>query len=78
MSLSDELKAVRQRSLLTQEDFAHILSVSPSTVNRWETSKAKPNVSTMKRVRAFCLENDLSYSKVENEWINYPKENLND
>ncbi|MEG2380804.1 MAG: helix-turn-helix domain-containing protein, partial [Oscillospiraceae bacterium] len=38
MSLSDELKAVKQRSLLTQEDFAHILSVSPSTVNRWETS----------------------------------------
>ncbi|MEG2584023.1 MAG: helix-turn-helix transcriptional regulator [Oscillospiraceae bacterium] len=78
MSLSDELKAVKQRSLLTQEDFAHILSVSPSTVNRWETSKAKPNVSTMKRVRAFCIENHISYLKVENEWINYPKENPND
>ena len=47
--LADELKVLRQRALLTQEEFAKTLSVAPSTVNRWEMSKAKPNVSTMKK-----------------------------
>lgn len=78
MSLADEMKNIRKRTLLTQEDFAHALSVAPSTVNRWETSKAKPNVSTMKKIRDFCMNNNLSYSKVEEEWIHYTQEESND
>ena len=78
MSLAEEMKYLRKRTLLTQEDFAHTLSVAPSTVNRWETSKAKPNVSTMKKIRTFCSNNNLSYSSVEEEWINYAQEENND
>ena len=78
MSIAEEMKNLRKRTLLTQEDFAHTLSVAPSTVNRWETSKAKPNVSTMKKIRDFCSNNNLSYSSVEEEWINYTQEENND
>ena len=78
MSLAEEMKNLRNSTLLTQEDFAHTLSVAPSTVNRWETSKAKPNVSTMKKIRAFCINNNLAYSIVEEEWINYAQEGNND
>lgn len=78
MSLAEEMKNLRKRMLLTQEDFAHTLSVAPSTVNRWETSKAKPNVSTMKKIRDFCMNNNLSYLNVEEEWIKYTQEDTND
>ncbi len=78
MSLAEEMKNLRKKTLLTQEDFAHNLSVAPSTVNRWETSKAKPNISTMKKIRDFCTNNNLSYSSVEEGWINYTKEDSND
>ncbi len=76
--LADELKVLRQRALLTQEEFAKTLSVAPSTVNRWEMSKAKPNVSTMKKIKTFCADNDLSYAEVEAGWISYSKEGKHD
>lgn len=78
MSLAEEMKNLRKRTLLTQKDYVHTLSVTPSTVNRWETSKAKPYVSTMKKIRDFCLNNNISYSSVEEEWINYTQEENND
>ncbi len=37
MSVSNEIKIIRQKALLSQVEFADALSVSFSTVNRWET-----------------------------------------
>ena len=39
MILSEEIKRLRRRCFLTQEDFANKLGVAFSTVNRWEQSK---------------------------------------
>lgn len=39
----DEIKALRQALHLTQEDFAHSLNVTTTTVNRWEHNRAKPS-----------------------------------
>lgn len=36
---SEEIKTIRQKSLLSQEAFAQALGVSFTTVNRWETGK---------------------------------------
>ena len=39
MNFSEAIKGVRQKALLSQEDFAKQLGVSHSTVNRWEKGK---------------------------------------
>jgi len=37
------IQSIRQRLKVTQEDFAHMVGVTFSTVNRWENGKSKPN-----------------------------------
>ena len=54
MTLSSEIKIVRQKAFLSQTAFAQELGVSYTTVNRWETGKAKPNLSAMKNIKDFC------------------------
>ena len=43
MGFPEEIKRIRQRCFLTQQDFAKEIQVAFSTVNRWEGGKAKPN-----------------------------------
>ena len=71
MLLSDCIKVLRQKTLMTQFDFAKAIHVSPTTVNRWETGKMKPNISAMKAIKEFCADNGISYSDIEDAWINY-------
>lgn len=65
---------LRQKMLITQEDFAKELGVSPSTVNRWEKGKARPNLTAMKKLKCFCSKNDLPYEKIETEWLSHSEE----
>ena len=74
MSLGKAIRMLRQKALYTQEDFAKELDVALSTVNRWELNKAKPNMKAMKAIKAFCDENNLDYTLIENEWLDYSKE----
>ncbi|RPH92853.1 helix-turn-helix domain-containing protein [candidate division KSB1 bacterium] len=39
----DRIRTLRQRLQMTQEDFAHLIGVTFSTVNRWENGKSTPN-----------------------------------
>ena len=50
MSFSEDIKRIRRKAFLTQEDFAKEIGVSFATVNRWETGKARPNLKTMKLI----------------------------
>ena len=54
MSLSDSIKLIRQKNLLNQQEFADVLKVGLTTVNRWEGGKSIPNISAMKKIKAFC------------------------
>lgn len=74
MSFSDELKRIRQRTFLSQEAFAKEVSVSFSTVNRWESERTIPNLAAMKNIKAFCERNNLEYSILEEEWLNLRSE----
>lgn len=74
MSLGEVIRMSRQKAFYTQEDFAHKLNVALSTVNRWELNKAKPSIKAMKAIKAFCVENELDYIIIENEWLAYSKE----
>ena len=55
MSFSEDIKRIRRKAFMTQEDFAKELGVSFATVNRWETGKAKPNLKTMKLIKRTVL-----------------------
>ena len=46
MSLSEEIILIRKKGFSTQVEFAEKIGVPYSTVNRWETGKMNPNVST--------------------------------
>lgn len=61
MSFSNDIKAIRQKSLLSQEAFAQVLGVSFTTVNRWETGKSKPSFKTMKLIDDFCRTNNIDF-----------------
>ena len=61
MSFSEDIRKIRHRVLLTQEDFAKEIGVSYATINLWETGKAKPNIKTMKLIDAYCKKNQIDF-----------------
>lgn len=63
MSLCNEIRITRQKTFLTQEQFAKVLNVSIATINRWETGKARSNMTSIKRIKSFCIENDLPFER---------------
>ena len=71
MSFPEEIKKIRQRSFLTQQDFAKKIGVAFSTVNRWESGRAKPNLKAMKSINTFCLDNNIPYETIEVAWLDY-------
>lgn len=71
MGFSEEIRRARQRCLLTQTDFAKKVNVTFSTVNRWESGKAKPGLAAMKSIKEFCLKNDVDYSSIEEAWLDF-------
>lgn len=71
MSFPEEIKKIRQRSFLTQQDFAKKIGVAFSTVNRWESGLAKPNLKAMKSINTFCLDNNIPYETIEEAWLDY-------
>ena len=74
MNFPDEIRKIRQRLFMTQEDFAKEIGVVFSTVNRWEGGKSKPNLSAMKSIKEFCLKHDVDFSALEEAWLNYRTE----
>ena len=75
MKFPKEIKKLRERGLLTQMEFAEIVGVTFSTVNRWEAGKTRPNIKAMKNIKAFCEKNNLPFEDVELAWLNYKIEN---
>lgn len=69
MALSDEIILIRKKGYCTQIEFAERIGVSFSTVNRWETGKMSPNVSTMKRLKAYCDAFNIEFSNLEKAWL---------
>lgn len=61
MNLSENIKLIRQKSLLSQEAFAKELGVSFATVNRWESGKTRPTYKTMKLIDDYCRDNNIDF-----------------
>lgn len=46
----ERIRAIRARLRLTQEEFAHQIGVTFSTVNRWENKKTTPSRACQKLI----------------------------
>lgn len=68
MTCSEEIKKIRQKCFLSQEALGRELGVSFSSINRWESGKTKPNISTMKKIKEFCETHGIDFSALETEW----------
>ena len=66
MSFCDDIKSVRQKSLLSQEAFAQALGVSFTTVNRWKTGKSKPSYKALKMIDEYCKANTIAFDASKN------------
>ena len=53
------IRTLRQRLGMTQEDFAHDVGVTVSTVNRWEKAHSEPNKLAWKAVRELAASRGL-------------------
>ena len=69
MTLSTLIKKMRQKSFMTQEEFATELNVAFSTVNRWENGKTIPNMTAMKQLKAFCEKKEIPFDEIESAWL---------
>ena len=74
MGFPEKSKRIRQKCFLTQHDFAKEVQVAFSTVNRWESGKAKSNLSAMKNIKEFCLKNNIDYTGIEEAWLDFKVE----
>ena len=61
MSFAEDIKKIRRKAFLTQEEFAKQIGVSYTTVNRWETGKSKPNLKAMKLIDDYCKKNSIDF-----------------
>ena len=50
----ETVKEVRQQLVLSQEELAHALGVSFTTVNRWENGKTIPSKLAQRQYEQFC------------------------
>ena len=48
-----DIVAIRQRFNLSQADFARLIEIDRSTLNRWEHSKVRPNQNSMAKIAVF-------------------------
>lgn len=65
MSFAEDIKKIRLKTFMTQEDFAKALDVAQNTVNRWETGKVKPGIKAMKQIDEFCKKNNIDFDIAE-------------
>jgi putative transcriptional regulator len=53
-NFAETVREIRQQLGLSQEELAHELGVSFSTINRWENSKTVPFKLARRQFEAFC------------------------
>ena len=67
MDISDIIKRIRSKKLMTQCEFADYLGVSFSTVNRWENRRADPNFQALKKIKKCCEKEGIHFEYDINE-----------
>ncbi len=59
----DEIKSIRLKLGLTQNDFAHQIGVMHCTVNRWENNKSKPTRLAIEKMKLLLKNHKGKYDE---------------
>ena len=62
MKLNDNIKLIRLHLGITQEQLAHDLGISFSTINRWENGRTVPSKLAKLRFLEYCSQNNIDDS----------------
>jgi DNA-binding transcriptional regulator YiaG len=57
---SNSVRSLRQKLGMTQEEFAHEIAVTVSTVNRWENAHAEPSKLAWKAIQELARRRGLN------------------
>ncbi len=60
VNAGDVIRRLRRKLSLTQEEFAHAIAVTVSTVNRWENGHAAPSKLAWKVIRELARKRGLA------------------
>lgn len=55
------IKDLRIKLVLSQQEFAELLGVSFTSVNRWENGKHEPTIKVKRKILQLCKENKIKY-----------------
>ena len=58
------VKDLRDKLLITQAEFAKMLGVSFTSINRWENGLYRPTTSVRKKIVDLCKENNIELKEV--------------
>ena len=53
------VKELREKLILTQQEFANLLGVSFASINRWETGRHEPTIKVKRKIVELCKENSI-------------------
>lgn len=79
MKFNENLKYLRKKEGLTQEELAEKLNVSRQSVTKWESGNTLPDIETVKEIAyIFSISVDTLIGDVENKTTNRLKRRIND
>ena len=59
------VKDLRDKLIMSQAEFANMLGVSFTSINRWENGLNRPTTVTRKRIVQLCKENNIELKEVK-------------
>lgn len=59
------VKELRDKLIMTQQEFAKLLGVSFASINRWETGVNKPTTIAKRKIVELCKENDITLEEIK-------------
>jgi DNA-binding XRE family transcriptional regulator len=60
------VKELRNKLILSQQEFADLLDVSFSSINRWETGKHEPTIKVKRKIVDLCKINGIDIEEQKN------------
>ena len=58
-----EVKEIRLKALLTQNEFANALGLHVETVRAWEQGKHIPSLKAKRKLKEFCKGQGIDYDR---------------
>lgn len=55
-----DIKQIRTKLLLTQQEFAYELGLSIVSIQRWESGKSEPSLRNKRKIIDFCKNNNIN------------------